>query len=91
MRSSKLTVRPWANDALRDAEALGLLSDSSSVDLSVRVPRRLVEAAKEQTGVRSNRELILIALSALASRDDFGEQLLKRKGAIDPSQELLEF
>jgi len=52
------------------------------------VSRRLLDAAKERTGVRSSQKLLLIALSVLATRDDFGEQLLKRQGSIDPFLDL---
>jgi hypothetical protein len=38
--------------------------------------------------IRSSRQVLLAAFSALACRDDFGELLLNRKGAIDSSQEL---
>jgi hypothetical protein len=77
-----------AKGALDEAEALGLLSGSPSVEISIHVPRRLLDTAKERAGVRSNKQLLLIALSLLATRDEFAECLLARKGTIDPSVDL---
>lgn len=88
MPPRKATHRNWADAALDEAQALGLLGDSSSVAISARVSRRLLDAAKERAGVRSSQKLLLIALSVLATRDDFGEQLLKRQGSIDPFLDL---
>jgi hypothetical protein len=88
MASRKAMDRTWANAALRQAETLGLLSSSSLMEISEHVPRQLVKAAKERAGVRSNKKLLLIALSVLASRDDFAQRFLRRKGTIDPSLDL---
>ena len=43
---------------------------------------RLIEAAKARTGIQSDSELLLYALSKVALEDDFGSQLLARKGSV---------
>lgn len=78
----------WTAAALSEAEALGLLNDSSLVDISERLPGKLLQAAKERAGLRSNKQVIMVALAVSAGRDNFGEELLKLQGSIDPSIDL---
>jgi hypothetical protein len=47
-----------------------------------RVPTALVEAAKARSGVQSDSELLLYALSKVALEDDFGARLLALKGGV---------
>jgi hypothetical protein len=47
-----------------------------------RVPAPLVEAAKARSGIRSDSELLLYALSKVAIEDDFGRKLVARKGRL---------
>ena len=47
-----------------------------------RVPSALVEAAKARSGIQSDSELLLYALSKVALEDDFGPRLLALKGSI---------
>jgi hypothetical protein len=50
--------------------------------ISGRVPSPLVEAAKTRSGIQSDSELLLYALSKVALEDDFGERLLAFKGSV---------
>ena len=50
--------------------------------VSGRVPASLLEAAKKRAHVKSDTELLKLALSLLAIEDDFGARLLRRKGAL---------
>jgi hypothetical protein len=47
-----------------------------------RVPSVLVEAAKARSGIQSDSELLLYALSKVALEDDFGPRLLDLKGSV---------
>jgi hypothetical protein len=87
MRSKKAVPTKWAATLLREAEMLGLLSETSLVEISGRVPRGLLAAAKRQAGVTDDM-LLLIALAAVASQDGSGERFLARKGTVDPSLDL---
>jgi len=53
-----------------------------------RVPAPLVEAAKARSGIRSDSELLLYALSKVAVEDDFGPRLVGRKGRVPRDVEL---
>ena len=53
-----------------------------------RVPAPLVEAAKARSGIRSDSELLLYALSKVAVEDDFGRRLVGRKGRVPRDVEL---
>ncbi|NLS18784.1 hypothetical protein HGP16_19755 [Rhizobium sp. P40RR-XXII] len=66
---------------LEQARAIGLLG-AKDTRLSGRVPSELVEAAKKRAHVTSDTELLELALSRLALEDDFGAQLVRRKGSI---------
>lgn len=47
-----------------------------------RVPTSLVEAAKARSGIQSDSELLVYALSKVAVEDDFGRKLVARKGRL---------
>jgi hypothetical protein len=47
-----------------------------------RVPTALVDTAKARSGISSDSELILYALSKVALEDDFGSRLLALKGSV---------
>ena len=56
--------------------------------IGARVPTPLVEAAKARSGIQSDSELLLYALSKAAVEDDFGHKLVARKGRIARDLEL---
>ncbi len=47
-----------------------------------RVPTALVEAAKARSGIQSDSELLLYALSKVALEDDFADRMLALKGSV---------
>ncbi|MSP02532.1 MAG: hypothetical protein EXR07_16005 [Acetobacteraceae bacterium] len=47
-----------------------------------RVPSALLEAAKDRSGIQSDSELLLYALSKVALEDDFSSRLLALKGKV---------
>jgi hypothetical protein len=69
------------DDVLRAAGHQGLIGAKDKT-IGGRVPSALVEAAKLRTGIQSDSELLLYALSKVALEDDFGVQLLARKGSV---------
>ena len=75
-------ARPDRRDeVLRAADQQGLLGAKDKT-IGGRVPSALIEAAKARTGIQSDSELLLYALSKVALEDDFGSQLLARKGSV---------
>lgn len=73
---------------LDGARSLGLLDRKNTVEVYVHVPRNLLKAARDRANVRSRALLITIALSLVVLHDDFGRQLLRHKGTVDPSIDL---
>ena len=73
---------------IAEAKKAGLIGGPKNTVIRGRVSSKLVSAAKKRAGVTSDTELLEVALSNLALEDDFGEQLLKRKGSIDPDIDL---
>ncbi len=67
---------------LQQARAVGLLGEAKNKRLSGRVPAGLIEAAKKRAHVSSDTELLELALSRLALEDDFGANLVRRKGSV---------
>jgi hypothetical protein len=53
-----------------------------------RVPASLLEAAKSRSGIQSDSELLLYALSKVALEDDFGHKLVARNGRVPRDIEL---
>jgi hypothetical protein len=66
---------------LATAEAEGLLGIKDKT-IAGRVPAPLVAAAKDRSGLKSDSDLLLYALSKVALEDDFGRKLVARKGTI---------
>jgi hypothetical protein len=75
---------------MAQARAAGLVGTTKDRRVSGRVSARLLEAARDRSGVTSDTELIELALSQLAIQDDFGARLVARSGAI-PADNDLEF
>lgn len=67
---------------LDQARAAGLLGDAKNARIAGRVSAKLVAAAKKRAGLKSDTEVIEIALATLALEDDFGAKLVRRKGSI---------
>ncbi|BCH19928.1 hypothetical protein [Mesorhizobium sp. L-2-11] len=67
---------------LEQARADGLLGAAKTTRLSGRVPVELIEAAKKGAHVTSDTELLELASSRLALKDDFGARLVSRKGSV---------
>lgn len=69
--------------ALIDAgQESGLLTSKDS-RISGRVSGKLVQAAREKTGITSDTELIELALASLALEDNFGKVLSQNWGVLD--------
>jgi hypothetical protein len=66
---------------LATAREHGLLGNKDKT-ISGRIPSVLVEAAKARSGISSDSELLLYALSKVALEDDFGQRLLALKGSV---------
>src|SRR5712691_11625104 len=84
------TLAARRNLTMRHAEAEGLLGGEESARIAARVSRRLLEAAREKTGIQSDTELLEYALASIALQDDFGDRLFKHEGAV-PQDIDLEF
>ncbi len=82
-------MKPETNDFLiarrrsvvATAKAEGLFA-GDNIALGARVPRQLVDRAKERAGISSTTDLIEYALAKVALEDDFGSKLVARKGYI---------
>ena len=91
---TNLTSNPERNDATRhqatleQARAAGLLGRAKNARISGRVSTKLVAAAKKRTGIRSDTDVIEVALATLALEDDFGTKLVRRKGSIPKDVDL---
>ena len=58
------------------------LGGTKDKTIGSRVPSALLEAAKTRSGIQSDSELLLYALSKVALEDDFGSRLLSMKGSV---------
>jgi len=66
---------------IRDAERQGLLGPKGPA-VGGRLPARLVQAAKERTGIESDTELLTYALAKVALEDNFLEVLTGNQGTV---------
>lgn len=72
-------------EVLLIAEQEGLLHGSRTKMVHGRMPEALVQRAKARTGIKSDTDLLELALANLAVADDYIEWLLSRRGTVDPS------
>jgi hypothetical protein len=77
-------------EVLALAEQSGLLQGSRTKVIRGRMPQALVARAKARTGIKSDTNLIQVALANLAVADDYAEWLLSQRGTV-PSDLDLEF
>lgn len=73
---------------LDQARAAGLLGKAKNARIAGRVPAKLVAAAKKRSGLKSDTEVIEVALATLALEDDFGTKLVRRKGSVPKDLDL---
>lgn len=69
------------------AERVGLF-DGDRSPVGARVHKRLIEAAKAQTGLSSTTEVLEYALAKVALEDDFAARLIALKGKIPADLDL---
>ncbi len=75
-------------DVLVIAEERGFLRGTRTKVVRGRMPDALVRKAKARTGIKSDTELLEVALANLAVADDYPDWLLSRRGAISKDIEL---
>jgi|SRR5579863_5987412 len=75
-------------DMLTVAQQEGLLSGGSTKMFHGRMPEALVNKAKARTGIKSDTDLLRLALVNIAVADDYTEWLFSRKGTVDPGIDL---
>jgi hypothetical protein len=69
------------------AEEKGLLNGKTQM-LRGRMPETLVRAARKNTGIESDTELIRLGLETLANQDNYGTWLMSHYGTIPPDVDL---
>lgn len=86
-KRSKFSPRRF-QDVLTMAKREGLLEGGRTQVVRGRMPEALVSQAKKRTGIKSDTDLIEVALANIAVGDDYAEWLLSRQGTIDPEVDL---
>lgn len=74
-------VRETLEERTRFAQQQGLLKGKTRV-LRGRIPEPLIKAAKENTGIESDTELIKQAIATMAVEDDYAKWLWSQRGTI---------
>ena len=69
-------------DVLVLAEERGLFRGARTKVVRGRMPEALVSRAKTRTGIKSDTDLLEVALANLAVADDYPEWLLSRRGTV---------
>jgi hypothetical protein len=70
------------------AQRAGLLDGGRTQVVRGRMPEALVSQAKKRTGIKSDTDLIEVALANIAVGDDYADWLLSQRGTIDPEVDL---
>ena len=85
---SAATKRNKLKEVLLIAEERGLFRGARTKVVRGRMPEALVSKAKARTGIKSDTELLEVALANLAVADDYPEWLLSRKDTVSPDVDL---
>ncbi len=85
---SAATKRNKLKEVLLIAEERGLFRGARTKVVRGRMPEALVSKAKARTGIKSDTELLEVALANLAVADDYPEWLLSRKGTVSSDVDL---
>jgi hypothetical protein len=75
-------------DVLVMAEREGLLDGGRTKVVRGRMPEALVSQAKKRTGIKSDTDLIEVALANIAVGDEYADWLLSQRGTVDPEVDL---
>lgn len=75
-------------DILTIAEEKGLFRGTRTKVVRGRMPEALVSRAKARTGIKSDTQLLELALANLAVADDYPEWLLSHRGTVSPDVDL---
>jgi len=75
-------------DILMIAEEKGLFRGTRTKVMRGRMPEALVSKAKARTGIKSDTELLELALANLAVADDYLDWLLSRRGTVSKDIDL---
>lgn len=70
-----------------DAEKQGFFETKES-RITARLSRKLVDAAKLKTGIKSDSELVKYAIAQIATEDPFKKAFRELRGSIDPDIDL---
>jgi hypothetical protein len=76
------------HDVLTMARQKGLLRGGRDLVVRGRMPEALVAEAKKRTGIKSDTELLEVALANIALGDHYAEWILSRRGSVDPEVDL---
>ncbi len=60
----------------------GVLDGAKDMRVTARIQRRLLDAARERSGLTGETELITAGLALLAAQDDFGTWLVTQRGTL---------
>ena len=75
-------------DIMTIAEERGLFRGARTKVMRGRMPEALVSKAKARTGIKSDTELLELALANLAVADDYLDWLLSRRGTVSKDIDL---
>lgn len=69
------------------AEKQGFLETKES-RITARLSRKMVDAAKLKTGIKSDSELVKYAIAQIATEDPFKKAFRELEGTVDPDLDL---
>lgn len=65
-----------------------MLNEGKDARVTVRLQPRLLEAARQRSGIRGDAALVSAGLALLAAQDDFGAWLVSQQGRLSDDFDL---
>lgn len=81
-RKPEASHNPRFLDAVAIAEQSGLLKGARTRIVRGRMPKALVDKARENTGAKTDTELIEFALAHVATIDEYASWLISQRGTV---------
>ena len=87
-RTKKTAGSRRIDEVMTLARQTGLFSSGRTEFIRGCMPKALIDKARANSGVKSDTELLEVALAALAVADDYPDWLLSRRGTISKDIDL---
>lgn len=86
-RNPRLSDETPFSAVIERAREMGLMTEGTQ-QVGARLPTKLLDQAKKQTGISSTTDLLAFALANVAVEDNFAKAFIAARGKLDPDLDI---